>query len=181
MPEKVNVDPRQKAQQQAAKRILSSMQRPAHGSLPRFDYDEIVDMAWKIEDEDARGLVLDFLDGEEMPQLATERKFSINQIRQELAKACTQMTNDLLNPGVEQYYGNDWDKRAQCRIEPGDAQTTNPEKQKRFKLICGRCTVRAICLQTALEKGYKDNDYGIWGGLTAAERRSLSKKRNANG
>jgi WhiB family transcriptional regulator, redox-sensing transcriptional regulator len=179
MPEKVMLDPRQKAQQQAAKRILSSMQRPAHGSLPRFDYDEIVDIAWKLEDGDARDLVLDFLDGEAMPQLATERKFSISRIRQELAKASIQMTNSLLHPEVEQYYGSDWYNKAQCGVERGDALSDDSEAQKRFKLICARCRVREICLQKALENG--DNEYGIWGGLTAAERRKLSKKRSING
>ena len=40
------------------------------------------------------------------------------------------------------------------------------------KKICAECTVREICLQYAL-----DNDlrYGVYGGLSAVERRKLRK------
>lgn len=38
------------------------------------------------------------------------------------------------------------------------------------KRICGECTVRATCLQYALDH---DEQYGIWGGLSQRERRKL--------
>ena len=42
---------------------------------------------------------------------------------------------------------------------------------KLAKRICARCPVRAACLADAIEYGW---EHGIWGGLTADERRKLS-------
>lgn len=39
--------------------------------------------------------------------------------------------------------------------------------------ICGGCPVRLQCLQGAVERG---EEYGIWGGLSEAERRPLVRK-----
>ncbi|OAR22048.1 hypothetical protein A8W25_30025 [Streptomyces sp. ERV7] len=41
------------------------------------------------------------------------------------------------------------------------------------KQICGGCPVRARCLRLALERG---EAFGIFGGLTADERRRLRRK-----
>lgn len=38
------------------------------------------------------------------------------------------------------------------------------------KAVCARCPVREACLGFALSTG---QNYGIWGGLTAGERRNL--------
>lgn len=38
------------------------------------------------------------------------------------------------------------------------------------KKVCAECTVREQCLAYALER---DEKFGIWGGLSAAERRKL--------
>jgi WhiB family transcriptional regulator, redox-sensing transcriptional regulator len=43
------------------------------------------------------------------------------------------------------------------------------------KIICQRCEVLEICLSWAVELGQNE---GVWGGLSADERRSL-KRRNA--
>jgi len=42
------------------------------------------------------------------------------------------------------------------------------------KLLCGRCDVRAECLEYALET---NEEFGIWGGLSTAERRTLRRRR----
>lgn len=42
--------------------------------------------------------------------------------------------------------------------------------------VCKRCPVRDDCLEFALSN---DLDYGVWGGLTAMQRRRLKKKRRA--
>ena len=41
------------------------------------------------------------------------------------------------------------------------------------KLICGRCDVVETCLNWAIEFG---QDAGLWGGLSAEERRTLKRR-----
>ena len=41
------------------------------------------------------------------------------------------------------------------------------------KKVCSTCPVRQPCLAWALETGA---DYGVWGGLTEGERRSLKRR-----
>jgi WhiB family redox-sensing transcriptional regulator len=41
------------------------------------------------------------------------------------------------------------------------------------KLICGRCDVVETCLNWAIEFG---QDAGVWGGLSAEERRTLKRR-----
>ena len=43
-------------------------------------------------------------------------------------------------------------------------------REGKAKAICGACAVRAECLEYALKT---DQEHGIWGGLTEAERRTL--------
>lgn len=61
-----------------------------------------------------------------------------------------------------------------------DAEMFFPEKGESPKLakrVCGMCDVRAECLAWALEN---DEDYwGIWGGLSAQERRKLKRGKAA--
>jgi WhiB family redox-sensing transcriptional regulator len=42
------------------------------------------------------------------------------------------------------------------------------------KAVCADCTVRQPCLEFALGEAER---FGIWGGLTSQERRSLAAKR----
>ncbi|MFE0037429.1 WhiB family transcriptional regulator [Streptomyces sp. NPDC059015] len=51
-----------------------------------------------------------------------------------------------------------------------DGTSSGTELAKR---TCMRCPVRTACLQLALERG---EDFGIFGGLTADERRLLKRK-----
>lgn len=44
--------------------------------------------------------------------------------------------------------------------------------------ICMRCTVRATCLDYAVQAGER---FGIWGGLSERERRAERKRRRAEG
>ena len=46
---------------------------------------------------------------------------------------------------------------------------------KRAKEICQSCPVQGSCLQFALRTG---EDHGVWGGLTASERRRLRAERD---
>jgi WhiB family transcriptional regulator, redox-sensing transcriptional regulator len=42
------------------------------------------------------------------------------------------------------------------------------------KAVCARCDVRAACLRFALEK---EQDHGVWGGMTEDERRAIRRAR----
>lgn len=74
----------------------------------------------------------------------------------------------------------DWRERAACRTAdpelffptataPGAAAQ---RRNREAKAICGRCPVLAECLSWAMTEGL---DYGVFGGLTADERRALRR------
>lgn len=70
-----------------------------------------------------------------------------------------------------------WTDEAICaQVEPDlwfphAGENTNDPKQ-----VCAGCPVRVKCLQHALDN---DERWGVWGGLTASERRRLLKGRAA--
>jgi WhiB family transcriptional regulator, redox-sensing transcriptional regulator len=70
----------------------------------------------------------------------------------------------------------DWHARAACRTADPELffseGTAGPARQAtaRAKRICSACPVRARCLDWALRYGAA---YGIWGGQTEEERRTL--------
>lgn len=79
-----------------------------------------------------------------------------------------------------------WRTRAACRdldtdlfFPPGDGKTSQEQIEK-AKEICGKCAVRAACLEFAVTTR---QDAGVWGGQTEEERRrtrrawSRQKKR----
>jgi WhiB family redox-sensing transcriptional regulator len=68
-----------------------------------------------------------------------------------------------------------WMDSALCLQFDGDMWF--PEKgasSAAAKLLCGRCEVRAECLEFALDT---NEEFGIWGGLSTAERRALRRRR----
>lgn len=71
-----------------------------------------------------------------------------------------------------------WRERALCQevgtelFFPTDGEPSAPAKA-----ICKQCPVEGECLWFAMETG--DNDFGVLGGLTAAERRRLARKLRA--
>lgn len=73
----------------------------------------------------------------------------------------------------------DWRELAACRDHPNDlffpAGETGPAavQIEKAKGICGTCEVSDECLLFALESNQRD---GIWGGLTADERRRLRRR-----
>jgi len=70
-----------------------------------------------------------------------------------------------------------WRDRARCRgVDP---QVFHPPEEDdaaaaEAKTICGLCPVREPCLEYAISAREKD---GVWGGLTARERRRLIRQR----
>jgi WhiB family redox-sensing transcriptional regulator len=70
-----------------------------------------------------------------------------------------------------------WRDQARCRgVDP---QVFHPAEEDDLaaaeaKAICDICPVREPCLEYAIESREKD---GVWGGLTARERRRLIRQR----
>lgn len=65
----------------------------------------------------------------------------------------------------------DWQDQALCA--QSDAEAWFPEKggsSRDAKKICGRCPVRAPCLDYALATRQQ---HGVWGGMSERERRRL--------
>ena len=79
----------------------------------------------------------------------------------------------------------DWMLAAACYgypalfFAPDDSETRSERRRREAaaKSVCARCPVRSQCLMDALES---DERFGIWGGLTERERRSLHKPRDAD-
>lgn len=66
-----------------------------------------------------------------------------------------------------------WQAEALCAQT--DPEAFFPEKggsTREAKRVCQNCTVRAECLEYALEQ---DERFGIWGGLSERERRKLKR------
>ncbi|WP_407646765.1 WhiB family transcriptional regulator [Allosaccharopolyspora coralli] len=74
----------------------------------------------------------------------------------------------------------DWQLRAACRdadtsvFFPPARGSARELSEARGKALCMQCPVRLTCLQYALDV---EESFGIWGGLTAAERRELHGRR----
>jgi WhiB family transcriptional regulator, redox-sensing transcriptional regulator len=72
---------------------------------------------------------------------------------------------------------HDWRQDAACRDRHPEmwwADDPNHKISRHALEICGTCAVQTKCLQVALTTPETE---GIWGGLTAAQRRSLQRHR----
>ena len=72
-----------------------------------------------------------------------------------------------------------WRDHAGCRgVDPGifhpDDEEENEFSAEPAKAICNACPVREPCLEHAITVREK---HGVWGGLTARERRRLIRRR----
>lgn len=71
----------------------------------------------------------------------------------------------------------DWARLAAC--VGADPEPFHPDKHTRraairaAKAVCASCPVAAECLADALDR---DEEFGIWGGLEAHERKSLQRR-----
>jgi WhiB family transcriptional regulator, redox-sensing transcriptional regulator len=69
----------------------------------------------------------------------------------------------------------EWKNRGSCSgVNPALFYPESQASTKDAKKVCGSCPVRYECLEFAIEKGEK---FGIWGGLTARERRHEVRNR----
>lgn len=75
---------------------------------------------------------------------------------------------------MERQYG----QPAPCRREdpelffPVGTGSSAQKQIKQAKAVCGRCLMRSVCRDWALETGVDD---GVWGGLSEDERRALKR------
>lgn len=67
-----------------------------------------------------------------------------------------------------------WAERGACRDVDPDTLFVPGAAQHRAKRVCDACPVRTECLAEALDNRM---EFGIWGGLTERERRSLLRRR----
>lgn len=68
-----------------------------------------------------------------------------------------------------------WQDEAACRQIPVELFFPPAEQESEVaKAVCSDCLVRQPCLDFALAEGER---FGIWGGLTSQERRSVAAKR----
>ena len=70
----------------------------------------------------------------------------------------------------------DWTLDAHCaRVDPfvWDAYVEGADSCREAKRICRACPVARLCLREALSR---DEQHGVWGGLTYREGRSLRPK-----
>ena len=71
----------------------------------------------------------------------------------------------------------EWQDRAACRVIPVELFFPPAEQEADdAKLVCQECSVKDPCLEFAITAGER---FGIWGGLTPQERRSLAAKRRS--
>ena len=68
-----------------------------------------------------------------------------------------------------------WRDQARCRgVDPDIFHPSDEDDGAAAKAICAQCPVREPCLEYALAAREKD---GVWGGLTARERRRVLRQR----
>ena len=65
-----------------------------------------------------------------------------------------------------------WLERSSCLTEDPEIFFTGGGLSRKAKKICQSCPVREQCLELSL---LNDARFGIWGGLTRAERKALMK------
>jgi len=72
-------------------------------------------------------------------------------------------------------WNEDWAWLARCRqSQPDELFVRGAAAQQKAKQLCSRCPVRTECLAEALDN---EIEWGVWGGMTEAERRAILRKR----
>ncbi|MEU6070657.1 WhiB family transcriptional regulator [Streptomyces sp. NPDC047082] len=69
---------------------------------------------------------------------------------------------------------DEWVESAACRSADPDELFVQGAQQNRAKSLCHGCLVRTECLAEALDSRI---EFGVWGGMTERERRTLLRRR----
>lgn len=75
---------------------------------------------------------------------------------------------------LSMYALNDWTSAAACSTADPDELFVSGAAQNRAKAVCQACPVRTECLSDALDNRV---EFGVWGGMTERDRRSLLRRR----
>ncbi|MEU7295204.1 WhiB family transcriptional regulator [Streptomyces exfoliatus] len=67
-----------------------------------------------------------------------------------------------------------WTSSARCRTTSAEDLFVEGAAQNQAKALCTGCPVRGECLAQALDERI---EHGVWGGMTARDRRALLKRR----
>ncbi|MFE2282508.1 WhiB family transcriptional regulator [Streptomyces sp. NPDC059454] len=67
-----------------------------------------------------------------------------------------------------------WHEDAACRSADPEELFADSTRQKRAKTVCTGCPVQTECLIEALDNRL---EWGVWGGMTERERRTLLRRR----
>jgi WhiB family redox-sensing transcriptional regulator len=76
------------------------------------------------------------------------------------------------------YRSPDWQLQAACAGPGVGAEAFFPDKggsSAAAKKVCAACEVRAKCLEYAVTEGIR---WGIWGGVSAHQRRRLGRQHD---
>ena len=69
----------------------------------------------------------------------------------------------------------DWRAKGKCvEMDPEIFFSERADNIRMAKQACKACEVKDVCLDEAFRK---DEQWGVWGGLTDAERRALKRRR----
>jgi WhiB family transcriptional regulator, redox-sensing transcriptional regulator len=71
-------------------------------------------------------------------------------------------------------WAQDWAQRGACASGDPDDLFVQGAEQNRAKAVCFGCAVRTECLADALDERI---EFGVWGGMTERERRTLLRRR----
>lgn len=66
-----------------------------------------------------------------------------------------------------------WIESATCQDSDPDSLFAQGPQQSQVKAVCGGCVVRSECLAEALDNRI---EFGVWGGMTERERRTLLRR-----
>lgn len=70
---------------------------------------------------------------------------------------------------------SNWSAQGNCATANPDELFAHGAAQNRAKAVCVRCPVRMECLAEALDNREED-EFGVWGGMSARERRALKRR-----
>jgi WhiB family redox-sensing transcriptional regulator len=69
-----------------------------------------------------------------------------------------------------------WNRLAKCPPHPELFFSEEPAQTRAAKRICATCPVQRRCLEAGMTE-----KFGVWGGLTALERKRLTTQAAASG